>query len=118
MNFGGFQRAVNRLGCVYIDVDHRYYHSNAGLPPSAQYSEIDIKPGYQKLCGAKALDYVRYRHIDSDFVRSARQQDFLRQAKGQFCAVLDPRRSHRAREDLRALHAHRRPLPTARSCGC
>ena len=35
VNFGGFQRAVNRLGCVYVDVDKRYYHSNLGLPVSA-----------------------------------------------------------------------------------
>jgi LCP family protein required for cell wall assembly len=83
VNFGGFQRAVNRLGCVYVDVDRRYYHSNAGLPPSQQYAEINISPGYQKLCGKQSLDYVRYRHTDSDFVRAARQQDFLRQAKDQ-----------------------------------
>jgi LCP family protein required for cell wall assembly len=83
VNFGGFQRAVNRLGCVYVDVDHRYYHSNAGLPPSQQYSEINIQPGYQKLCGSQSLSYVRYRHTDSDLVRAARQQDFLRQAKDQ-----------------------------------
>ncbi len=84
VNFGGFRRAVDRLGCVFTDVDKRYYHSNVGLAPAAQYAEIDLKPGYQKLCGQKALDYVRYRHGDSDFVRSARQQDFLRQAKDQF----------------------------------
>lgn len=84
VNFGGFQRAVNRLGCVYVDVDHRYYHSNVGLAPSGQYAEINIKPGYQMLCGQKSLDLVRFRHADSDFVRSARQQDFLRQAKSQF----------------------------------
>ena len=83
VNFGGFARAVNRLGCVYVDVDRRYYHSNAGLAPSQQYAEIDIKPGYQRLCGQKSLEYVRYRHGDNDFVRSARQQDFLRQAKEQ-----------------------------------
>lgn len=83
VNFGGFRRAVDRLGCVFVDVDRRYYHSNLGLPPSQQYAEINIPAGYQKLCGQKALDYVRYRHEDSDFVRSARQQDFLRQAKSQ-----------------------------------
>jgi polyisoprenyl-teichoic acid--peptidoglycan teichoic acid transferase len=83
VNFGGFQRAVNRLGCVYVDVDRRYYHSNAGLPPSEQYSEINIPAGYQKLCGSKSLEYVRFRHEDDDLVRSARQQDFLRQAKDQ-----------------------------------
>ena len=26
---------------------------------------------------------MRFRHLDDDFVRAARQQDFLRQAKGQ-----------------------------------
>ena len=42
---------------------------------------IDIDPGYQKLCGADALAYVRYRHGDNDLVRAARQQDFLRQVR-------------------------------------
>jgi polyisoprenyl-teichoic acid--peptidoglycan teichoic acid transferase len=83
VNFAGFRRAVDLLGCVYTDVDRRYYHSNAGLPASVQYAEINIRPGYQKLCGKKALDYVRFRHADSDLVRAARQQDFLRQAKDQ-----------------------------------
>jgi LCP family protein required for cell wall assembly len=83
VNFGGFRRAVDRLGCVYVDVDRRYFHSNAGLPPSMQYAEIDIPAGYQKLCGQDALDYVRFRHADNDLVRGARQQDFLGQAKSQ-----------------------------------
>ena len=83
INFSGFRKAVDLVGCVYTDVDRRYYHSNAGLPAAAQYSEIDIHPGYQKLCGEQALAYVRFRHADSDIVRAARQQDFLRQAKDQ-----------------------------------
>jgi polyisoprenyl-teichoic acid--peptidoglycan teichoic acid transferase len=83
VNFSGFRKAVDLLGCVYTDIDRRYYHSNAGLPAAAQYAEINIQPGYQKLCGSKALDYVRFRHADSDIVRAARQQDFLRQAKDQ-----------------------------------
>lgn len=84
VNFGGFRRAVDRLGCVYIDVDKDYFNDN--MPPNGggePYAVIDIDPGYQKLCGTKALDYVRYRHLDNDFVRAARQQDFLRQAKEQ-----------------------------------
>lgn len=84
INFKGFREAVNAIGCVYADVDRRYYHSNLGLPPSQQYSEINIHAGYQKLCGEQALEYVRFRHTDSDFVRAARQQDFLRQAKAQY----------------------------------
>jgi LCP family protein required for cell wall assembly len=84
VNFGGFQRAVNRLGCVYVDVDKDYFNDNN--PPNGSqfdYATIDINPGYQKLCGSDSLDYVRYRHFDDDFVRAARQQSFLAQAKEQ-----------------------------------
>ncbi|MBA3747264.1 MAG: LCP family protein [Solirubrobacterales bacterium] len=80
VNFGGFSRAVNRLGCVYADIDRRYFNDNSR---GENYATIDLKPGYQKLCGQDALDYVRFRHTDSDFVRAARQQEFLRQAKEQ-----------------------------------
>ena len=83
IDFLGFVRAVDAIGCVYVDVDRRYYHSNEGLPPEEQYSEINIQPGYQKLCGKKALQYVRYRHTDTDIVRSSRQQDFMSQARKQ-----------------------------------
>ena len=71
------------MNCVYVDVDRRYYHSNLGLPVSQHYAEIDVQPGYQRLCGQNALDYVRFRHNDNDIVRAARQQDFLRQASAQ-----------------------------------
>jgi LCP family protein required for cell wall assembly len=80
VNFGGFQRAVNRLGCVYVDIDRRYFNAHGG---PGGYATIDLKPGYQKLCGKDSLDFVRYRHTDDDFVRAARQQEFLRQAKDQ-----------------------------------
>jgi polyisoprenyl-teichoic acid--peptidoglycan teichoic acid transferase len=83
IDFLGFVRAVDAIGCVYTDVDRRYFHSNVGLPAEEEYSEIDIKPGYQKLCGKKALQYVRYRHTDTDIVRSARQQNFLGQVRHQ-----------------------------------
>jgi LCP family protein required for cell wall assembly len=83
MAFRGFKEAVDAIGCAYVDVDRRYYHSNLGLPASQQYAEIDIDPGYQRLCGQKALDYVRFRHADSDIIRAARQQDFLRAVKDQ-----------------------------------
>jgi len=81
INFGGFRRAVDRLGCVFVDVDRRYFNDNSGFGPD--YAVIDVNAGYQKLCGSDALDYVRFRHTDSDLVRAARQQDFLRQAKDQ-----------------------------------
>ena len=81
VDFLGFVRAVYAIGCVYVDVDRRYFHSNVGVPASEQYAEINVQPGYQLLCGKKALQYVRYRHTDTDLVRSARQQDFISAAR-------------------------------------
>ena len=86
-NFTGFSQLVDAIGCVYSDVDRRYY--NASAPGPNNYSSIDIQPGYQKLCGDNqavtgALPFVRFRHLDSDIVREARQQDFIRWAKDQF----------------------------------
>jgi LCP family protein required for cell wall assembly len=83
VNFKGFREAVNIVHCVYIDVDRRYYHSNLGVPIGERYAEIDIQPGYQRLCGGSALDYVRFRHLDNDIVRADRQQGFLREASAQ-----------------------------------
>jgi LCP family protein required for cell wall assembly len=81
VDFLGFVRAVYAIGCVYIDVDRRYYHSNVGVAASEQYSEINVQPGYQLMCGKRALEYVRFRHTDTDIVRAARQQDFLSAAR-------------------------------------
>ena len=81
VDYLGFVRAVYAIGCVYVDVDRRYYHSNVGVPPSEQYSEINVQPGYQLMCGKRALEYVRFRHTDTDIVRAARQQDFLSAAR-------------------------------------
>jgi polyisoprenyl-teichoic acid--peptidoglycan teichoic acid transferase len=86
VSFRGFGDGVDALGCVYVDVDRRYFNDNAGLGYGQNYAVIDVKPGYQKMCGNKALDYVRYRHTDNDLVRSARQQDFLRQTRSQLSA--------------------------------
>jgi LCP family protein required for cell wall assembly len=94
VNFSGFREVVDELGCVYADVDRRYYHSNLGLPVSQHYAEINVQAGYQQLCGQRALDYVRFRHEDSDLVRAARQQDFLRAAKDQISesSLIDDRK--------------------------
>lgn len=81
VNFASFIKIVDALGCVYVNVDHRYLHVNG--EGGELYSEINLQPGYQKLCYNNALSYVRYRHGDSDFVRVARQQDFLRALREQ-----------------------------------
>jgi polyisoprenyl-teichoic acid--peptidoglycan teichoic acid transferase len=77
VDFRGFWAAVNAVGCVWADIDRRYFNN------SAEFTYINVQPGYQRVCGRRALQYVRFRHEDNDLVRSARQQDFLRQAKQQ-----------------------------------
>jgi LCP family protein required for cell wall assembly len=83
VNFRGFRQLVDAIGCVYVDVDRRYYHSNDGLPQSQHYAEIDVPAGLQRLCGQDALDLARFRHDDNDVMRAARQQNVLRAAKDQ-----------------------------------
>jgi LCP family protein required for cell wall assembly len=82
VSFQGFIKVVDTLGCAYVNVDRHYYNQNVGSTET-DYTSIDLQPGYQKLCYENALDYVRYRHTDSDFVRVARQQDFLRDLREQ-----------------------------------
>ena len=88
VNFRGFADLVDAIGCVYSDVDHRYYNQSSRTEIN-NYASINIQPGYQKLCGGNnksngALSFVRFRHTDSDITREARQQDFIRWAKSQY----------------------------------
>ncbi len=86
VSFLGFEKAVNALGCVYVDVDRRYFNDNSGAGPGQNYAVINVKQGYQKLCGRRALEFARYRHGDTDIVRAGRQQDFIRQVRDQLNA--------------------------------
>jgi LCP family protein required for cell wall assembly len=78
VNFHGFKQLVNKLHGVYMTVDHRYLNTVSG---PGGYAKIDLKPGYQKLDGQQSLDFVRFRHTDSDLYRLARQQLFLEALK-------------------------------------
>ncbi len=87
VNFRGFTQVVDKLGGMWIDVDRRYYNSHSG--PTG-YATINLQPGYQKLNGSQALDFVRFRHTDSDLYRNARQQSFVRALKDQVHSNLSP----------------------------
>src|SRR5579862_925082 len=84
VNFHGFKKIVDQFGGVYMDIDRRYYN-----PPGDGYAAINIEPGYQRLTGGAALDFVRFRHTDSDFYRLARQQEFVRDFKDQVAQHLN-----------------------------
>jgi polyisoprenyl-teichoic acid--peptidoglycan teichoic acid transferase len=100
VNFRGFTQVVDKMGGIWIDVDRKYFHSNAGTSPGSfeRYSEINLQPGYQKLSGAQALSFVRYRHTDDDTYRNARQQLFLKAVRQQISKV-------GVTDMLRVLHA-------------
>jgi LCP family protein required for cell wall assembly len=101
VNFRGFKLMVERLGGVWIDVDRRYFNDNSGFEPD--YATIDLKPGYQKLKGQDALDFVRYRHTDSDIHRNARQQIFVRSVKHRLSASFKPSLSPKLLQVIRAI---------------
>ena len=87
VNFRGFRQIVDRLGGAWIDVDRRYFNDRGG---PFGYARINLRPGYQQLTGRRALDYVRYRHTDSDLYRVARQQQFVKAFKGQVQSSFAP----------------------------
>jgi LCP family protein required for cell wall assembly len=72
LDFHAFTQIVDHLHGIYMNVDRRYF-----IAPHTGTSAINLQPGYQKLDGAQALSYVRYRHTDSDIYRTGRQQLFL-----------------------------------------
>jgi LCP family protein required for cell wall assembly len=78
VDFHGFKLLVNKLHGIYIDVDHRYINTVGG---PGGYAKINLEPGYQKLNGQQSLDFVRFRHTDSDLYRVARQQLFVEALK-------------------------------------
>jgi LCP family protein required for cell wall assembly len=85
VNFHGFKLLVNKLHGVYMQIDHRYINTVGG---PGGFAKINLEPGYQKLDGEQALDFVRFRHTDSDLYRLARQQLFLEALKDRFASSL------------------------------
>jgi LCP family protein required for cell wall assembly len=100
VDFRGFRQLVHDLGGLWVSVDQRYFNRNVGTF-ATNYANIDLQPGYQKLTGAQALAYARYRHDDSDLYRAARQQLVIREALRQALAdKLDLLRLRRLARDF------------------
>ncbi|MDE3189688.1 MAG: LCP family protein [Acidobacteriota bacterium] len=89
VDYHGFKEIVNDIGGIWLDIDRSYYNRNVGTA-STDYSNIDLQPGYQLLSGGSALEFVRFRHTDSDFYRQARDQEFLRALKQQLARKFNP----------------------------
>ena len=98
IDFQGFQKIVDTLGGVYVNVDNAftdYSYPNGdenvdgpGCAATAtesnstcRYEVVHFTTGLQYMNGARALEYVRSRHAagveGSDFARSKRQQKLM-----------------------------------------
>ncbi len=75
IDFAGFLEVVDALGGVRLcnETGHRLDDS---------FANLHMPPGCQNMNGVQALAFVRARHIDSDFGRIGRQQQFLRALMG------------------------------------
>ncbi len=76
VDFTGFERIVDALGGVTIDVERTIL--DAEYPTEDYgYMRLYIPAGLQRMDGATALRYARTRHVDNDFGRAQRQQQVL-----------------------------------------
>lgn len=71
IDFAGFLKVVDAVGGVRLcnQTGHRLDDS---------FANLHMDPGCHNMNGVQALAFVRARHIDSDFGRIGRQQQFLR----------------------------------------
>lgn len=76
VDFEGFQRIVDTLGGVTIDVPAPI-KDDAHPGEGFNYTRIYFHTGPQHMDGKTALRYARTRHDDNDFARANRQQQIL-----------------------------------------
>jgi LCP family protein required for cell wall assembly len=77
VNFAAFQKAVDALGGVWVNVPRAINDKKADRSPNHRAAKIDA--GYQKLDGEHALTFVRSRdYIDADWSRMKNQQLFFK----------------------------------------
>ena len=71
IDFAGFLKVVDAVGGVRLcnETGHRL---------DDRFANLHMAPGCQNMNGVQALAFVRARHVDSDFGRIGRQQQFLR----------------------------------------
>jgi LCP family protein required for cell wall assembly len=82
VNFDGFQKVVDALGGVTVNVQIPVLDDHYPVPASATHAggyqqRLYIPAGLQHMTGFQALEYARSRHTSTDFDRGARQQRLL-----------------------------------------
>jgi len=71
IDFAGFLKVVDAVGGVKLC-------NRTDRTLDDRFANLHMPPGCQQMNGIQALAFVRARHIDSDFGRIGRQQEFLR----------------------------------------
>jgi polyisoprenyl-teichoic acid--peptidoglycan teichoic acid transferase len=76
INFDGFAAMIDAVGGIDVDVPFTIIDEEYPTPDYGTM-RIEIPEGRQHMDGARALQYVRTRHADSDFGRAQRQQQVV-----------------------------------------
>ncbi|HEY6729018.1 MAG TPA: LCP family protein, partial [Polyangiaceae bacterium] len=77
IDLGGFERAIDAIGGVEVDVPCAIADNFIDPRQPSQRRALDIDTGRQYMNGATAAMYVRSRHGRSDWSRARRQQAVL-----------------------------------------
>jgi len=83
LDFDGFEKAIDLLNGVDLTVDKKMDYDD-----NWSHLHIHLLPGPQHLDGQQAMGFVRFRHSDSDLIRTQRQQALLAALKQK---MIDPR---------------------------
>lgn len=76
MNFDGFERIIDAVGGVTIDVERAIVDYNYPTPDDG-ITEVRFDAGVQTMNGEQALIYARTRYADDDYRRAGRQQQVV-----------------------------------------
>lgn len=77
VNFEGFERAIDNVGGITVDVEEPINDPYFPEEHGSGYAPFSINAGEQTMDGETALQYVRSRKTTSDFDRNRRQQKVL-----------------------------------------
>ncbi|MFA6849241.1 MAG: LCP family protein [Selenomonadaceae bacterium] len=76
INIQAFQRVIDAIGGIDINVEKRMYYSDPWDDDGGLV--IDLQKGEQHMDGKTAITYVRYRDEEGDIGRVHRQQNFMK----------------------------------------
>ncbi len=77
IDFKGFEKAIDLVGGLDINVPKRIVDEAYPLEDDAGIMTLVFEPGLQHMDGERVLQYARTRHQDSDFGRMERQRQVL-----------------------------------------